>query len=88
MLSNKINALVDKAIMEGDIKAKAAIEKIRRNATFEDEPLPAVKPSKSLNQMMATIDFQSSQLAQKAKRTATLIALLPFLLFLLSLLTT
>ncbi|AJR05139.1 hypothetical protein C9J03_14870 [Photobacterium gaetbulicola] len=86
MLSNRINQLVERALLEGDIKAKVAIEKINQKA-IPDVEIPASTTTQYEEKMMLEIQLQSDRLNQNARKTATVVASLPFILFLLSLVT-
>ncbi|KHT64249.1 hypothetical protein RJ45_07675 [Photobacterium gaetbulicola] len=86
MLSNKINQLVERALLEGDIKTKVAIEKINQKA-IPDVEIPVSTATQYEEVMLKEIQLQSDRLNQNARKTATVVASLPFILFLLSLVT-
>ncbi|MGR5062067.1 hypothetical protein [Photobacterium sp. DNB22_13_2] len=85
MLSNKINELVERALLEGDIKAKVAIEKINQKAIPLVEELPMAENTQSEDKMLLDIRLQSKQLNLKAYKAARVVAGLPFVLYILSL---
>ena len=80
MLSNKVDELVERALMEGDIKAKVAIEKINQRAILDVEPAPVLKPSPSEEKMLLDIEMQSERLKENAIKAARVVASLPFIL--------
>ncbi|MDV5168919.1 hypothetical protein [Photobacterium rosenbergii] len=80
MLSNRVDELVERALLEGDIKAKVAIEKINQKAKLEVEVPPLVPLSPSEEKMMLDIEMQSERLKEKAIKTARVVASLPFIL--------
>ena len=84
MLSNKVDELVERALMEGDIKAKVAIEKINQKATLEVEASPLVPLSPSEEKMLLDIEMQSERLKENAIKAARVVASLPFILCVMS----
>ncbi|MGF1736882.1 hypothetical protein [Photobacterium satsumensis] len=84
MLSNRVNELVEKALLEGDIKAKVAIEKINQKSIPVVEELPTVETTPSEDKMMLDIEMQSERLNLNAIKSARVVASLPFLLCMFS----
>lgn len=84
MLSNRVNELVEKALLEGDIKAKVAIEKINQKSIPVVEELPMVETTPSEDKMMLDIEMQSERLNLNAIKAARVVASLPFLLCMFS----
>ncbi|MCQ1059102.1 hypothetical protein ACQKPX_18175 [Photobacterium sp. DNB23_23_1] len=84
MLSNRVNELVERALLEGDIKAKVAIEKINQKAMPVIEGLPVIESTPSEEKMLLDIEMQSEQLNQNAIKAARVVASLPFILCMFS----
>lgn len=84
MLSQRVDELVERALLEGDIKAKVAIEKINQKAMLEVEKTPAPTTSPSEDKMLLDIQMQSERLRENATKVARVIASLPFILCVMS----
>ena len=84
MLSNKVDQLVERALMEGDIKAKVAIEKINQKAILKVEKTVFIEQSPSEEKMLLDIEMQSERLKENAIKAARVVASLPFILCIFS----
>ncbi|MBC7001633.1 hypothetical protein BIZ37_03595 [Photobacterium sp. BZF1] len=84
MLSNKVDQLVERALMEGDIKAKVAIEKINQKAMLKVEKTVFAEHSPSKEKMLLDIEMQSERLKENAIKAARVVASLPFILCIFS----
>ncbi|MBY5945966.1 hypothetical protein [Photobacterium rosenbergii] len=84
MLSNKVDQLVERALMEGDIKAKVAIEKINQKAMLKVEKTVFIEQSPSEEKMLLDIEMQSERLKENAIKAARVVASLPFILCIFS----
>ena len=84
MLSNKVDELVERALMEGDIKAKVAIEKINQKAMLKVEKTVFIEQSPSEEKMLLDIEMQSERLKENAIKAARVVASLPFILCIFS----
>ena len=84
MLSNKVDQVVERALMEGDIKAKVAIEKINQKAILKVEKTVFIEQSPSEEKMLLDIEMQSERLKENAIKAARVVASLPFILCIFS----
>lgn len=84
MLSNRVHELVERALLEGDIKAKVAIDKIKQKSIPVVEERPLVDTTPSEDKMILDIELQSERLNENAIKIARIVASLPFILCMFS----
>ncbi|PSU29313.1 hypothetical protein [Photobacterium lutimaris] len=84
MLSNRVHELVERALLEGDIKAKVAIDKIKQKSIPVVEERPLVDTTPSEDKMILDIELQSERLNENAIKVARIVASLPFILCMFS----